>query len=133
MSREDIVRYNESRSTEEAQENGRKGGIASGAARRRKRDLREAADLFMSLPVADVKLRNKIKKAGVPLEDIDYQMAMIVGLSTKANKGDAKAANALIALLSESDASAAGNKENNLLDAIQNSGEIDTDDLPEVE
>lgn len=99
MSREDIVHYNENRSTEEAQENGRKGGIASGAARRRKRRMKEAADLFLSLPVTDTKTFNKMVKAGVSADDIDYQMAVIVGMTTKAIKGDAKAAKILIDIL----------------------------------
>lgn len=132
MSREDIIRYNNNRSTEEAQENGRKGGIASGIARRRKKSLREAADLYLSLPVKDAKMRNALIRDGVQEEDADNQMAMIVGLAKKAAKGDAKSAKVLIELLGE-DASGESGKKNNLLDAIQNTEEIDTDDLPEVE
>lgn len=132
MSREDIIRYNNNRSTDEAQENGRKGGIASGIARRRKRSLKEAADLFLSLPVKDAKKRNALVRDGVPEEDADNQMAMIVGLAKKAAKGDAKSAKVLIELLGE-DAGGESGKKNNLLDAIRNTEEIDTDDLPEVE
>ena len=98
MSREDIVQY-QFRSGDEAQENGRKGGIASGAARRRKRSLKEAADLFLSLPVTDTKTYNKMVRAGVNPEDIDYQMAVVIGMTTKAIKGDAKAAKVLIEML----------------------------------
>ena len=89
------------RSGEEAARNGQKGGKASGEARRRKRSLKEAADLFMSLPVTDARVRNKIQRAGVPLEDIDYQMAVIAGLYGKAKNGDAKAAKLLIELLGD--------------------------------
>lgn len=108
------------------------GGEASGIARRRKRSLKEAADLFLSLPVKDAKKRNALLRDGVPEEDADNQMAMIVGLAKKAAKGDAKSAKVLIELLGE-DASGESGKKNNLLDAIQNTEEIDTDDLPEVE
>lgn len=99
MSREDIIRYNETRSTDEAQENGRKGGIASGVSRRRKRSMKEAADLFLSLPVTDNNTYNKMARAGVDTEDIDYQMAVVVGMTTKAMKGDAKAAKVLLEML----------------------------------
>jgi hypothetical protein len=99
VSREDIIRYNETRSTDEAQENGRKGGKASGASRRRKRSLKEAADLFLSLPVTDTKTHNKMIRAGVDADDIDYQMAVVIGMTTKAIKGDAKAAKVLIEML----------------------------------
>lgn len=87
------------------QEEAKRGGIASGVARRRKKSLKEAADLFLSLPVSDTKQWNKIAKQGVDPEDIDNQMAIIVGLSMKAAKGDPKAAKVLFDLLGE-DASA---------------------------
>lgn len=90
------------RSKEEAREQGRIGGKASGESRRRKRSLKEAADLFLSLPVTDKKTFNAMAKAGVNPEDTDYQMAVIVGLTMKAIKGDAKAAKTVIDLLGES-------------------------------
>ena len=90
------------RSKEEAREQGRIGGKASGESRRRKRSLKEAADLFLSLPVTDQRSFNAMAKAGVNPEETDYQMAVIVGLTMKAIKGDAKAAKTVIDLLGES-------------------------------
>ena len=87
------------RSTEEARERGRNGGRASGEARRRKKSLREAAELYLSLPVSDKRAWNKLAKDGVAPEDVDNQMAIIAGLSIKAAKGDAKAAKVLFDLL----------------------------------
>jgi hypothetical protein len=89
------------RTKEEARELGREGGRASGIARRRKRSLREAADLYLSLPVADRKSWNKIAREGVDPEDIDNQMAMIIGLTQQAMKGDAKAAKVIVDLIGE--------------------------------
>lgn len=89
------------RTKEEARELGREGGRASGVARRRKRSLREAADLYLSLPVADRKSWNKIAREGVDPEDIDNQMAMIIGLTQQAMKGDAKAAKVIVDLIGE--------------------------------
>ena len=86
---------------EEAAKNGRTGGKASGIARRRKRSLREAADLYLSLPVADRKSWNKIAREGVAPEDIDNQMAMIIGLTQRAMKGDAKAAKVIVDLIGD--------------------------------
>lgn len=88
-------------STEEARERGRKGGIASGVSRRRKRSLREAADLYLSLPVANRKKWNAIAKEGVGPEDVDNQMAMIIGLTQAAINGDAKAAKLLFELVGD--------------------------------
>ena len=77
------------------------GGIASGVSRRRKRSLKEAADLYLSLPVSDRKMWNKISRRGVDPEDIDNQMAMIIGLTIAATAGDAKAAKVIVDLLGE--------------------------------
>ena len=89
------------RSKNEARELGRNGGIASGVSRRRKRSLKEAADLYLSLPVSDRKMWNKISRRGVDPEDIDNQMAMIIGLTIAATAGDAKAAKVIVDLLGE--------------------------------
>ena len=77
------------------------GGISSGASRRRKRSLKEAADLYLSLPVSDRKMWNKISRRGVDPDDIDNQMAMIIGLTMAATAGDAKAAKVIVDLLGE--------------------------------
>ena len=97
---QNLIPFSE-RSKEEAREYGRKGGQASGAARRRKRSLKEAADYYLSLPVAGTKKWNKIAGEGVDPEDVDNQMAIIVGLSRAAALGDAKAAKVLFDVLGE--------------------------------
>ena len=89
------------RTTSEQREIQKKGGIASGAARRRKRSLKEAADLYLSLPVTDRRRANKLLRRQVDPEDIDNQMAMIVGLADAATDGDARAAAVLVKLLGE--------------------------------
>ena len=88
--------------TEEEQRDIRSaGGKASGVSRRRKRSLKEAADLYLSLPVSDRKMWNKISRRGVDPDDIDNQMAMIIGLTMAATAGDAKAAKVIVDLLGE--------------------------------
>ena len=89
------------RSQSEARELGREGGRASGESRRRKKSLREAAELYLSLPVSDKRAWNKLAKDGVEPEDVDNQMAIIAGLSIKAAKGDAKAAKVLFDLIGD--------------------------------
>ena len=86
------------------------GGKASGAARRRKRSLKEAADLYLSLPVEDKRRWNKLARRYLDAEDIDNQMAMVVALWDGAVGGDARSAKVLIDLLgkdSEEDGNAA--------------------------
>lgn len=90
---------NSERTAEERREIAAAGGRASGESRRRKKSLREAAELYLSLPVSDKRKWNKLSEEGVPPEDVDNQMAIIAGLTIKAVKGDAKAAKVLFDLL----------------------------------
>ncbi len=91
-----IQEVNSRRTPEQHSADSRKAGIASGVARRRKRSMREAADLYLSLPVSDRKQWNKLAR-----KDVDNQMAIIVGLAEAAAKGDARAAKVLIDLLGD--------------------------------
>ena len=94
-----LIPFNE-RTADEQREIAAAGGRASGVARRRKKSLKEAADLFLSLQ-PETKEVNKLLKAGVDPEDLDNQMAMIYGLTKQAMKGDARAAKVIIDLLGE--------------------------------
>ena len=89
------------RGKEDAKRIRQMGQAAQTASRRRKRSLKEAADLYLSLPVSDRKMWNKISNRGVDPEDIDNQMAMIIGLTMAATAGDAKAAKIIVDLLGE--------------------------------
>ena len=95
-----LVPLNE-RTKEEQRSIQQDGGKASGVSRRRKKSLKEAADLYLSLPVSDRRTWNKIARRGVDPDDIDNQMAMIIGLAMAATAGDAKAAKVIVDLLGE--------------------------------
>lgn len=97
---DNLIPFSE-RNKEEARECGRAGGIASGIARRRKRSLKEAADLYLSLPVSDKRKWNRIAARYVEPEDIDNQMAMIVGMVDAAAAGDARAARVIVDLIGD--------------------------------
>jgi hypothetical protein len=95
-----LVPLNE-RTTNEQREIQKAGGVASGASRRRKRALKEAADLYLSLPVSDRRSWNRLARKGIDPEDVDNQMAMIVGLVDKAATGDAAAGRLVRDILGE--------------------------------
>lgn len=88
MNEENLIPFSE-RSKEEARELGRKGGIASGEARRRKREIKDSLDLLLSMPfkldgnAADM-VRTQLNKLGVPDDDIDNQMAMAFSMFVNA-------------------------------------------------
>lgn len=100
MNHDNLIPFDQ-RSEDEQREIRRKGGIASGVARRRKRALKEAADLYLSLPVSDKRTWNRLARRGIDPADIDNQMLVIAGLTDAAACGDAKAAAVLFKALGE--------------------------------
>ena len=86
------------RSKDEARENSRKGGIASGVARRRKKEMKEYAEAILSCLVKDDKLIKQLNKLGAkPASKKGYNFyeAMIIGQIAEAIKGNTKAYNAI--------------------------------------
>ena len=78
-----------------ARENGRAGGIASGEARRWRRDLRQFLQHYLDMD-APPDVQEKMAKYGVSKEDRTNAMAMFIGVFTQAMRnGDAQAANCL--------------------------------------
>ena len=88
------------RTESEARARGAQGGIASGAARRRKRKLRELVELFGEMDVSD-KARSQMERMGIPEELMTRKMQPVVALYNKANKGDVAAFNAIRDIIGE--------------------------------
>lgn len=160
---ENLTPFTSEQSREEAVKNGKKGGIASGAARRRKKAMRQTVNTLLGTGLNDgerefvEKVTPRLLALGVDVEDATYQDVLLAGIMLKAMKGDVRAAEFMRDTAGESPAlelkkqelqlrkselkfkqgQQAGGKasrtENNLLEAIMRAGEVDTDDLPEVE
>ena len=71
-------------STEEAKRRGRKGGKKSGEVRRKKRQMKDCMNLLLELPVAGTKDFNKLSRMGIPVEEIDNKMMLVVALFNRA-------------------------------------------------
>ena len=97
---ENLLPFDE-RTESEQREIAQKGGIASGAARRRKRSMKEAADYYLSLPETDRRRVNALLRDAVDNEDIDNQMSVVMGITEAAKRGDARAAAVLLKMLGE--------------------------------
>lgn len=112
------------RTTEEQRAITSAGGKASGVTRRRKRSMREAAEYYLSLPVMDQKAINRFEKDGIEVGDIDNQMAVIVGLTKSAMKGDSRAAKLIMEMLGENPNEEPNDQQiqqhNALIEAIKN-------------
>lgn len=71
-------------STEEAKRRGRKGGKKSGEVRRKKRQMKDCMNLLLELPVTSTKDFNKLSRMGIPVEEIDNKMMLVVSLFNRA-------------------------------------------------
>lgn len=80
---QNLVPFTSDQSREEATKNGKKGGIASGEARRARKTLRAELEMLLQSYAVD-------KKTGKPSKRT-VQEAMVLSLVTKAVSGDTKA------------------------------------------
>lgn len=86
---QNLVPFGE-RSEREARELGQKGGIASGKARRRKKNMKQKMQLLLSLPAADND-QVELTAMGVDPEDMDNEMVLVKALFLAAAEGDTRA------------------------------------------
>ncbi len=72
------------RTSEEAKKRGRAGGIASGEARRAKKNMRETAKALLEMKVVGDANKRNLDAFGIKEEDQTYQTAMVVRLMQRA-------------------------------------------------
>lgn len=82
-------------------EQAKKGGLASAESKKRKKTMRENAELLLSLPLQEGELKEQIKKLGLEDDEVTNQMAVMVSLFQKALSGDVNAFNSLQATKGE--------------------------------
>lgn len=91
MSQEDLIPFNK-RTEAEQKEITRKGGIASGKARREKRDRHKRIQELFSLAIQDPKLKANLEKMGIDVTDADLETAADARVMVELlRKGDYKA------------------------------------------
>lgn len=101
MAQEDLIPLSE-RTKEEQKVITTQGGIASGIARRKKKTMKEQAQLLLSLAVKNPKLKKAMADLGIEENEQTNQMAMIISIMNKAiSKGDVQAYNSIQATIGE--------------------------------
>lgn len=78
-------------STEKAREIGRKGGKASVKAKRKKKYIKEQLEQLMLLDLHDCKLKDNMRKLGIPEDELTIQNAMCVSLVQQSLNGSIRA------------------------------------------
>lgn len=82
------------RTKSEQREIASKGGKASGEARRKKRDMRQAAEMLLNMPVSSKQstMKATLTALGIKEEDMDYSMGVLAAMLVQAANGNVKAA-----------------------------------------
>lgn len=89
---------------DERRESARKAGLASAAARRKRKSMREKMKLLLSLPACDSDLA-ELEALGIPIEESDNEMVILKGLFLKAANGDVPASKEIRNILGKDNAS----------------------------
>lgn len=93
-----LIPFTSDQSHDEAVKNGKKGGVASGAARRRRKTMRQTLNALLGtgLDVSEQefveKVTPRLQALGIDVEDATYQDVMLAGILLKAIRGDVRAA-----------------------------------------
>lgn len=82
------------RTKEEAKKRGQKGGIKSGEARRKKRDMQQAAKMLLNMDISPKQdtIKRLMESFGIPKDEFSYQMGIMVAMLMQASNGNVKAA-----------------------------------------
>lgn len=92
--------YEKGRSKEEAVRAGRKGGIASGEARRKKKSMKESFEALFAMQATD-QMKQPFKKAGYDVEDLTNEQALVLSMTRRAIAGDARMASLIMDICGE--------------------------------
>ena len=88
-------------SPSEARENGRKGGIASGESRRRKKGMKETFEALFAVQTSE-RFKTAFKKQGIEIpENLTNEQALAISMMAKAIAGDARMASLIFDVTGE--------------------------------
>lgn len=93
--------YGKGQSVEKARENGRKGGIASGESKRRKKTAKEVVNMILNLKTTNTDLQEKMREMGIEEDEMTNIASMSVAVMEKAMGGDYRSYNSLLEVAGE--------------------------------
>ena len=110
------------------------GGKACAEARKKKQAMADLLLLYSGLPIKDGRVRNRLKRLGVPDEELTQKFQIADALVKMAQTGNTQAIALYLDSIGELGTSKAEDKENNLFEMIEasSSQEVDVDDIPEI-
>jgi hypothetical protein len=110
------------------------GGKACAEARKKRQAMSDLLLLYSGLPIKDARVRNRLKRLGVPDEELTQKFQIADALVKMAQTGNTQAIALYLDSIGELSKGAAEDKENNLFQMIEQSSsqEVDIDDIPEI-
>ena len=110
------------------------GGKACAEARKKKQAMADLLLLYSGLPIKDGRVRNRLKRLGVPDEELTQKFQIADALVKMAQTGNTQAIALYLDSIGQLGTSKAEDKENNLFEMIEasSSQEVDVDDIPEI-
>lgn len=106
------------KSGQQAVECGRKGGINSGKAKKKRKTIAEMARVFASLPVSEEQ-KKRLKTHGVSSEDMIHQMALVAAMFEAGENGSVRAAALVAEWLAEGNEEKGKGILSDILDAVK--------------
>lgn len=122
------------RSEEEAHAIRSAGGKASQEKRKQQKLMTELLSIYSDLPVTDKKKKGRLKRLGIEDSDLTQKTLIADAIMRGAQAGNSYLIQMYLELVGEAGLGGPA-KENNLLEAIQNSTKenVDTDDISEIQ
>ena len=134
---ENLIPFTSDQSREEAKKNGRKGGIASGIARRQSADIRKRLREIANMPLNDGDIKDIKTLADAKGANLSISDAIVVKLVTMALSGNIKAMNKVTELLGNDPTEAQETPQSitsGFIDALNGTAaEVWADEAPEEE
>lgn len=122
------------RTPEEAHAIRSAGGKASQQKRKERQMMADLLELYSGLPITDARKKKRLERMGLPPDELTQKMLIADALMRAAQAGNTYAIQLYMEVTGET-GMGGGKKENNLLEALQDSTkeDMDTDDLPELQ
>lgn len=122
------------RSEEEAHAIRSAGGKACAEARKKKQAMADLLLLYSGLPIKDGRVRNRLKRLGIPDEELTQKLQIADALVKMAQTGNTQAISLYLDTIGELNSVKGDEKENNLFEMIEasSSEEVNIDDIPEI-
>jgi len=110
------------------------GGKACAEARKKKQAMADLLLLYSGLPIKDGRVRNRLKRLGVPDEEMTQKLQIADALVKMAQTGNTQAIALYLDSIGELGAAKVDDRDNNLFEMIEQSSsqEVDIDDIPEI-